>query len=200
MYNHWESYTIFTAPIHFRLESGDRFEFNIKPAGEFLKESFEIAPGVTIPEGSYSWVRSRLELETASKRPVNGEITWWYGGFYDGWLDQIEMQLFLRPFGWLIIELNYERNIAKLPYGNFDQNLFGGKLQLNFTPDIQLSSFIQYDNMSNSIGANTRLRWTFVPKGDLFIVYNHNMARDIEDRFSYKSNQFITKLTYSFWL
>lgn len=198
--NHWESYTVFTAPIHFRLESGDRFEFNIKPAGEYLKESFEIAPGVIIPDGGYSWIRSRLELETASKRPVNGQITWWYGGFYDGWLDQIELQLFLRPFGWLIVGLNYERNIARLPYGNFDQSLFGGKLQFNFTSDIQLSSFIQYDNISRSVGANTRLRWTFVPRGDLFIVYNHNMARSIEDRFSYQSNQFITKLTYSFWL
>ncbi len=198
--NHWESYTVFTAPIHFRMESGDRFEFNLKPAGEYLKEPFEIAPGVVIPAGGYSWLRSRIELETASKRPVNGQITYWYGGFYRGWLDQIELQLFLRPFGWLIVELNYERNIAKLPFGNFDQSLFGGKVQLNFTPNIQLSSFIQYDNMSNTIGANTRLRWTFTPRGDFFVVYNHNMARNIEDRFSYMSNQFITKLTYSFWL
>ncbi len=198
--NQWQSYTVFTAPIHFRLESGDRFEFNIKPAGEFLTEPFEIAPGVVIPEGGYHWIRSRVELETASKRPVNGQVTYWYGGFYNGWLDQIELELSLRPFGWMVILLNYEQNIARLPYGNFNQSLFGGKLQLNFTPDIQLSSFIQYDNMSNSIGTNTRLRWTFVPKGDLFVVYNHNMVRNIEDRFSYLSNQFITKLTYSFWL
>ncbi len=198
--NHWESYTVFTAPVHFRIESGDRFEFNIKPAGEFLKEPFEIAPGVLIPEGGYHWIRSRLELESASKRPLNGQATWWFGGFYGGWLDQIEMQLFLRPFGWMIFELNYERNIAQLPYGNFDQDLFGGKLQLNFSPDIQFSSFVQYDNMSGSLGANTRLRWTFAPRGDLFVVYNHNMASNIEDRFSYQSNQFITKLTYSFGL
>jgi len=198
--NHWESYTVFTAPIHFRLESGDRFEFNIKPAGEYLKEPFEISPGVIIPEGGYNWVRSRLEMETATKRPVNGEATWWFGGFYGGWLDQIELQMFLRPFLWMIIELNYERNIATLPYGDFDQSLFGGRLQLNFSSDMQLSSYLQYDNMSGSIGANTRFRWTFAPKGDLFIVYNHNMAKNIEDRFAFESNQLIFKLNYSFWL
>ncbi len=202
--NHWESYTVFTAPFHFRMESGDRFEFNLKPAGEFLKEPFEISPGVVIPAGGYNWLRSRLELETATKRPVNGQITWWYGGFYEGWLDQIELQLFLRPFSWMIIELNYERNIAKNlvnnPENDFDQSLFGGRLQLNFTSDMQISSFIQYDNMSQSIGTNTRFRWTFTPKGDLFIVYNHNVAQDVEDRFGFQSNQFIAKLTYSFWL
>ncbi len=202
--SHWESYTVFTAPIHFRMESGDRFEFNLKPAGEFLKEPFEISPGVVIPAGGYHWLRSRVELETATKRPVNGQITYWYGGFYEGWLDQIELQLFLRPFTWMVLELNYERNIAKNlannPDGDFDQTLFGGRLQLNFTSDMQLSSFIQYDNMSKSIGTNTRFRWTFTPKGDLFIVYNHNVAQDVEDRFGFQSNQFIAKLTYSFWL
>ncbi len=203
--SHWESYTVFTAPFHFRAESGDRFEFNLKPAGEFLDEPFEISPGVVIPPGGYHWLRSRVELETATKRPVNGQITYWYGGFYEGWLDQIELQLSLRPFSWMVIELNYERNIAKNlvndPDNDFDQSLFGGRLQLNFSSDLQLTSFIQYDNMSRSIGTNTRFRWTFTPKGDLFIVYNHNVAQqDIEDRFGFQSNQIIAKLTYSFWL
>jgi len=198
--NQWESYTIFTAPFHFRLESGDRFEFNIKPAGEYLKEPFEVSDGVVIPSGGYHWFRYRLELETASKRPVNGQATWWFGGFYGGRLDQVELQLFMRPSPLIIVELNYERDIGNLPYGSFDQSLFGSRLLLNFTSNMQLSSFIQYDNISRSIGTNTRFRWTFTPKGDLFIVYNHNLSRNPEDRFMYNSNQLIGKLTYSFWL
>ncbi len=201
MNNHWESYTVFTAPFHFSMESGDRFEFNIKPAGEYLKEPFEIAPGVVIPAGGYNWVRSRIELETASKRRVNGQITWWYGGFYNGKLDQIELQVSLRPAQWAIIELNYEKNIGRLPWGDFDQNLVGARLSLNFTSDMQLTSFIQYDDISHEIGTNTRFRWTFLPRGDIFIVYNHNMNRDIENRdFNFMSNQLIAKFTYSFWL
>jgi len=73
--NHWESYTVFTAPFHFRMESGDRFEFNIKPSGEYLKDLFEVSDGVVIPAGGYHWIRYRTELETASKRPVNGQFT-----------------------------------------------------------------------------------------------------------------------------
>ena len=199
--NHWESYVVFTAPVHFRLESGDRFEFNIKPAGEYLTEPFEISPGVVIPAGGYNWVRSRIELGTASKRKVNGEVTWWYGGFYNGKLDQIELQLSVRPAQWAIVELSYEKNIGRLPWGNFNQDLLGARLSLNFTSDMQLTSFIQYDNISRKIGTNTRFRWTFVPRGDIFIVYNHNMNRDIENRdFNFMSNQLIAKLTYSFWL
>jgi len=41
--HNWESYRVFTAPINWRLESGDRFEFNIVPQGERLVAPFEIA-------------------------------------------------------------------------------------------------------------------------------------------------------------
>jgi hypothetical protein len=198
--NNWESYRFFTAPFHFKLESGDRFEFNIMPVGEQLKEPFEIVDGVAIPAGAYHWMRYRLELETASKRKINGQITWWFGGFYNGTLDQVELQLFLRPFSFLNFELSFERNMGYLPEGDFVQDLWAGRIMLNFSSDLQLSSFIQYDNDSRNLGSNTRLRWTFSPKGDLFVVYNHNMINDITDRWGYQSNQLILKLTYAIWL
>ncbi len=198
--NRWESYRIFTAPIHFRLESADRFEFNLMPVGEQLKYPFEIVDGIIIQPGEYHWMRYRLELETASKRKVNGEFTWWFGGFYDGTLDQIEFQLNLRPFSFLNFELSFERNIGSLPEGDFVQDLWAGRVLLNFSSDLQISSFVQYDNESRNLGSNSRLRWTFSPKGDLFIVYNHNMINDITDRWGYQSNQLILKLTYAIWL
>lgn len=198
--NNWESWRIFTAPIHFLLESGDRFEFNIAPQGENLFEDFEIEDGIVISKGAYDWMRYRVELETASKRLINGEITYWFGPFYDGSLDQIEIDMNLRPFSNLNLGLRYERNIGQLTSGDFDQTLFGGRIQYSFSPDFEFTSFIQYDNESKSIGTNNRLRWTFSMLGDLFIVYNHNIKK-IEERFwQYESNQLIIKLSYGFWL
>jgi hypothetical protein len=195
--NQWESYRLFTAPIHFSMESGDRFEFNINPTGENLTENFEISEGVIIPKGAYHWNRYRLEFEAASKRKINGQATWWFGGFYGGQLHQIELELNWRPTSFLIFEGSFERNIGKLPYGDFIQDLFGARLLLSFNSNLNLSSFIQYDTESKSIGTNNRLRWTFAPRGDLFIVYNHNIAKPIEERYwNYDSNQLIVKLVY----
>lgn len=59
----WESYRVFLAPVNWRLESGDRFEFNVVPEGERLVAPFEVAPGDTIPPGRYHHVRYRLEAE-----------------------------------------------------------------------------------------------------------------------------------------
>jgi hypothetical protein len=40
------------------------------------------------PDGSYEWRRYRLEASTAQKRRLYAQLTWWFGGFYDGTLDQ----------------------------------------------------------------------------------------------------------------
>jgi hypothetical protein len=55
---------------------------------------------------------------------------------------------------------------------------------------------VQYDTDSDSVGVNTRLRWTFTPVGDLFIVYNHNV-RSLLDRWQTDSNQLLVKLQYA---
>jgi len=198
--HHWESYRIFTAPIYFLLESGDRFEFNIVPQGENLPINFEIEDGIILKSGSYYWWRYRVEFETASKRIINGQATWWFGSFYNGNLDQIELELNLRPSSSVNFAFSYEKNIVRLPAGNFTQNLWGGRLQFSLTPNFEISSFIQYGNKSKSLGTNTRIRWTFDLLGDLFIVYNHNINKIERDVWQYQSNQFIIKLSYGFWL
>ena len=55
---------------------------------------------------------------------------------------------------------------------------------------------MQSDTESDSIGVNTRLRWTFRPVADLFVVYNHNV-QSVLDRWQQESNQLIVKLQYA---
>jgi hypothetical protein len=198
----WQSYEIFIAPVNWRLESGDRFEFNVVPTGERLVEPFEIADGVTLPTGSYHFNRYRVEGELAAKRRFGGQATWWFGPFYDGHLHQFELMAAWRPSALFIVELSGERDVGRMPEGDFSQDLIGTRLRLNFSPDLQLTSFLQFDDESDSFGTNTRLRWTFNPLGDLFVVYDHNLrTRDPLTRRSqleFASNQLLVKIQYAF--
>ena len=204
----WESYRIFTAPINWRLESGDRFEANVVPTGERLTEAFEISDGVIIPAGAYHWNRYRLEAGTAAKRRVSGQLSWWFGDFYGGTLDELELTASWKPSPLVIVELTGEHNVGRLPEGRFTQDLIGTRLRLNVSPDLQLNSFVQYDNESRSFGTNTRLRWTFHPLGDLFVVYNHNILRELipadpildrpaDRRWAFASNELLIKAQYT---
>ena len=193
----WESYRVFMAPINWRLESGDRFEINVAPTGERLVAPFDVADGVVIPAGSYHFRRFRLEIETAAKRPLGGQVTWWFGGFYSGTLHQIEVEAAWKPSGTFAAEVYAERNIGRLPQGDFTTDLFGGRLQLNVSPDLTISSVAQWDNDTRTLGTNTRLRWTFDPVGDLFVVYNHNLA-DRPGGLGFDGNALLAKVQYAF--
>ena len=195
---HWESYRVFTAPINWRFRSGDRFEFNVHPTGERLVAPFEIVSGVAIQPGAYHWRRYRLEGGTAQKRRLYTQITWWFGGFYDGSLDQIQWTGAWNPTPLLTIEFSGEHDVGRhLRAGDFTETVVGTRARVNLSPDLNIASYVQYDRTSESIGVNTRLRWTFKPVADLFIVYNHNV-RDILDRWQLDSNQLLVKLQYAF--
>lgn len=193
----WESYRVFTAPFNWIFESGDRFEFNIVSEGEQLPEPFRIAEGVEIPVGDYHWVRYKLEADLASKRPVNGRVMWWWGDFYEGTLTQYEGSVNFNPSATLNFELSGTRNVGELPRGDFAQNLVGVRTRVNVSPDLQVTAFVQYDNESETVGSNSRLRWTFHPRGELFVVYNHNL-RDLTDRWRKESNELVVKVQYAF--
>jgi hypothetical protein len=198
---HWESYAVEMKPLDWQLESGDRFEFSVIPQGDRPTEDFELFSSntdtVVVPADAYRWTRYNVQLALASKRRVNGEATFSTGSFYGGTLNSLELTLRMKPSAFLTAELGMERNSAQLPGGDFVQRLYSGRVQVNVSADLQLASFIQYDNESRSLGSNTRLRWTYNPLGELFVVFNHNMLRNINDRFTFDSNQLLIKSQYA---
>jgi hypothetical protein len=198
----WESYRIFTAPVNWRLESGDRIEFNFVPTADRPPSAFAIS-GVPIPVGEYHWTRWRLEAALASKRRISGQVSWWFGDFYSGRLNEYIVTASWKPSPLFIMELNATRNVGKLATGNFTQQVVGTRYRLNFSPDLQLSSYLQFDKESGSFGSNTRLRYTFAPQGELFVVYNHNAADPLDalgQRIGWRfaSNQLLVKAQYAF--
>ena len=197
----WQSYRLFLTPLNWRLESGERFEFNFVPNGERLIEPFEIAEGVIIPAGTYEFMRYRLEGDIAAKRKLNGRFSWWFGDFYGGNLNEYQLRLNWTPVTVLSLELSGTRNIASLPYGNFDQTLAGLRVRLNFTPDLQLNSFVQYDTDTKNLGMNIRLHWIYHPQGDFFVVLN-NLSNYLspENRFIRETSQILVKIRYNFRL
>jgi hypothetical protein len=193
----WESYRVFFAPINWRFRSGDRFEVNINPVGERLVTPFEVSDGVVIPPGRYHWKQYRLEVGTAQKRRLYGQVSWWFGGFYSGSIDQIVWTGAWNPTALFTVEFSGERNMGRLPEGDFNQTLVGTRLRINVSPNLSIAGYVQYDTISDSVGVNTRLRWTLRPEADLFVVYNHNI-RSVVDRWQLDSNQLVMKMQYAF--
>ena len=60
-------------------------------------------------------MRYRLEAGTAQKRRLFGQATWWFGGFYTGWLNEYIATLSIKPSPLFIVELNSTRNEGREP-------------------------------------------------------------------------------------
>ena len=162
--------------------------------------------------GPYNWTRYFVGARSARKRKIGAEIKWEFGNYYNGDLSTIEASFTLKPSAFFTVEFAAERNTGKvmalpedveeeeateLVLRKFKEEVYGVRLLFNISPDLQVSSFTQYDTESKELGSNNRLRWTFHPLGDLFIVYNHNLLRNTENRWQFVSNKLPIKIQYT---
>ncbi len=205
MTNYWnlqgnlESRQIFTAPVNFRTESGEHIEFNIIPNREVLPNDFEVADSVVIPKGDYSFTNYRFEVNTASYRIVQVDFSYRFGQFYGGHFNDIETGLTLKADGYATLQLGANVIRGNLPEGKFSENVYFTRLNVYLTPDLGITNYAQYDDITNTIGYNGKFFWQIRPGNTLFLVYNNNIANkfDPEQRFRVYEDQVIFKVQMS---
>ncbi|HMC82896.1 MAG TPA: DUF5916 domain-containing protein [Candidatus Polarisedimenticolia bacterium] len=198
-----ESWRVFVAPFNVETRSGEHLEANWAPQFEWLDVPFEVAPGVVIPPGRYHFTRYRTETQSSPSRPWRVGSTVWFGDFFDGRLTQWNsFAQYSTPAGRLQLEADGENDFGHLPEGDFIDRLLLLKAVYAFSPSLLLSVFTQYDSVdSPNLGLNARLRWTFHPGDDLFVVWTHDWDRlDSGERFSFgpKDDQGVVKLRWTF--
>lgn len=188
-----ESWRLFTAPLNWEFNSGERVEANWVRQFERLFAPFEIADGVTIPAGGYRYDRFRLEFETASKRPWEVSATWWFGTFFTGRSHEISTDFVYKLAPHLRVALSADQTFARLPQGNFVARVLTARADYAFTPLLTLSNFVQFDNESRNLGWQSRVRWILKPGNDLFLVFNQGWQQNPRGGFSYRAAN--TRLT-----
>jgi len=195
-----ENWRVFTAPFNMRTESGEHLEWNYIPTFEHLDGPFEIRPGVVVPSGSYGFTRYRTEVNSATKRPWVVDFAFRYGGFYGGRLRQFQPVLTLKPNMHLALVFQMERDEASLPQGNFVTQLFSGRLNYNFSPNVTWSNLVQYDSESRLLGFQSRFRWIVRPGNDLFLVVGRGWFRRDAGDYVPSFDKASAKLQYTFRL
>jgi hypothetical protein len=195
-----ESWRVFTAPINWRLNSGDRLEFNWVPTFERLFEPFEISKGVVLPKGDYRFTRWRAEFGTASKRRWKVDGTWWFGTFYSGHSNQVELSFQYKVAPHLNVSLGLDQTFVRLKEGHFVARIFELRASYAFSPFLSISNLVQFDNESRHLGWQSRIRWIIRPGNDLFLVFNQGWLQDERGGFNFRSagTKLTGKLQYTF--
>jgi hypothetical protein len=170
---HWESYRTHVAPLDLESDDGDQFGVHFVWEGDRPVEAFEVAPGVSVPPGTYHGYRYHPHLRTAGQRWWSAEVRYDLGEYYDGRLTSLIGSLAVNPHSLVTLSGQGERHVGEVPAGDFRRELVSARLRLNLTPDFNLSTFVQFDSDSRDLGSFARVRWQVTPESELFLVYQH---------------------------
>jgi len=176
--NRLETWGTEVQPFGIFFESGEAMRIEFEHTHDTLDEVFEIRPGIEIPSGEYDFTVARIEMETAEKRPLSGSVALESGEFYDGERDSWTASLHWQPGALFNGSCGYGHNDISLEDGDFETQLAQVRANFSFTPELSWNNFFQWDNESDSIGIQSRLRWIPRPAQEIFLVFNESLQSD----------------------
>jgi len=154
---------------------------------------------ITIPAGSYAWNEGFVGMTWGGQRKLSGGLQMWNGEYYDGTHFQRNGNITLRPNSNFAITFTFMENAIKLPDGNFTLRVFGLNSQYAFSSTLSWSNLIQYDNISENLGLNSRLHWIPRAGEQAFLVLNWGLIdTDKDNRFHSAVADLSVKFNYTF--
>jgi len=147
---------------------------------ESLTEPFEVTDEIEVPVGDYSFFGVEGLFTTPMGRMFSLMSMWEAGSFYDGW--RISWGFMPR---WNLnstweLEGFYQYNRVDFPERKqgLTAHLVRLRILATLSTQITLSSFLQYNGISDAVIANFRFRYNPREGNDFFLVYNEVLNTD----------------------
>ena len=154
---------------------------------------------VFIAPGSYSFDERSVSIGSAGQREFSGSLSVTNGDFYNGQRNNINGSVSWTQSRNFVMSMNYDWNDITLPQGDFVTRLTSVSTQVAFSSTLYWVSLVQYDNLSEEIGINTRIQWIPRAGQEGFIVLNYNLQdRDKDNVFEAASSDLAVKFKYTF--
>lgn len=176
---------------------GDRVTLYGQRRTEVLREPFNILGRASVPAGRYDFDRFGITAEAPAFRRLGARVTLESGDFFDGSRDDLSMTLFFRPTRHFVADLSYSTSDVQLATERFITRIYSLRANVAFNVRWAWINFVQYDNVSERLGFNTRLRWIPKQGQELFFVVNYDML-DEAGSFSSELRDTTLKFNYTF--
>jgi len=166
---------------------------------EILLKPFEISKNIFVPPGHYSNRPYMLTLQASGHRTLSGQLTYFAGPFYGGYRRGFRSSITWRPSQHFRSSFNYNANDFDIPSGKFITRVASLRLEAILSVKLSWANLLQYDNVSETIGINSRLHWTPKAGQNLYLVLNHNLQDlDRDNEFHSSVSELTAKINYTF--
>lgn len=198
-----QSETIVGRLLEVQNNSQDRAQVRYFASKEVITQPFTIysdqTRDVVIPVGRYSFNEQLAEIQTGGQRKFATRLKYRWGDFFDGKRTNVGSEFSWNRSRNFQLTLNYDWNDIELPQGEFISRLVGLTSDVSFSSTLSWVTLIQYDNLSELLGINTRLHWIPTAGQEGFIVLNHDLQDfDKDNSFNSQLADLSIKFNYTF--
>jgi hypothetical protein len=191
--------TLTFRPFNITSRTGDALMMVYRDQREVLYRPFEISPGIVIDQGDYTFADLGMRLGTSNHRKFAGFLMYVTGDFYDGTRVNINGDLTWRPSARFRTFIGYNYNEIELSAGNFETRLVRFGFDVAFSSTVSWVNLIQYDNVTETMGANLRMVWIPEAGKEFYFVINQNLQDfDRDDTFQSLTSDVTAKMSYTF--
>jgi hypothetical protein len=179
------------------LRSNDQLYLRAFNNYEDVPTAFNIAGIVPVPAGRYNWTNANINISTSGNRAIGVRFDVLCCSYYNGRQFRTDLRLDIRPNRIFQFVPRHVFTHFYFPGGVLNIHALSLSLITNFTPDMQLYTEVQYDNVSERFALSMRYRWEYDPGKEIFASLGH--AALITDRhFQSRSTQAVIRLGHTF--
>ena len=165
----------------------------------FTRDPSDTSRRIVIPEGRYSFAEHVVEASSGSHRKLAGGVSYRSGDFFGGERTNLAGILTWRPTKHFTFRLAYDWNDIRLPQGGFVTRLAQLTSEVSFNSDLSWINLVQYDNVTEEAGINSRLHWVLQDGREAYLVLNHNLQdHDRDNSFQESLSDLSLKVNYTF--
>ncbi|MEM9176423.1 MAG: carbohydrate binding family 9 domain-containing protein [Myxococcota bacterium] len=190
-----ETGSLFWRPIEVQNFVNDGFRFEYRHTYDVVTAENPLS--FNTPPGRYHFDEGRFRFTTSENRAVVATVALGYGTFYDGTRARVASDVTLRFSRNVQAGLIYNYDNLRLPGGDENIHLVRARLSLFFTADISWVTLVQYDNVTDQVGVNSRFRWIIEDGREVFFVLNQGL--DTRDDVRATRTAPLAKVQWTFW-
>ena len=201
-----QTQVITVTPLEIDSRSRDSFVLQYISTDEVLVRPFRIhqdlsdpSRQVVIPRGRYSFDEYVATVASGSHRKFVAAVHHRRGDFFSGKRINYGTIMTLRPTKHFTFRFGYDHHDIRLPQGAFVTRLANLSSEVAFNANLLWINRVQYDNVSEEVGVNSRLHWVLQDGREAYLVLNHNLQDyDRDNSFDETLSDLSVKVNYTF--
>ena len=183
-------------PLEIKFMTGEAARASATFTHENLYEDFNLLNKVIIPAGEYDFRAYILNIASAKHKNLWAEATWDRGDFFNGKKNTLEIEAGWQAFIHLFLGTELEKSYMSFNGNDLDVGIYRLIMNILINPDINIFTFIQFDDITETVGWQSRFQWIIKPGKEILFAWNSNINNPME-RFTISESALRFKLKYN---